>query len=242
MTMRVLILAGGPAVETDAPSVLLAERSGELLVERIARQLGELRAQMIFVLRQQDIGRHHIDDVVRLAVPGAEIVVIGRETGGAACTALLAVHHFAPDEELLVLAANEFLDIDYPQTIAEFRARELDAATVVFPSLHPRYSYVALDDAGLVVEAAEKRPISRLAAAGFYWYRRAGDFVDAAEDMIRKDAQVDGAFYLSLTFNQLVLRQKRIGVREIDGRRYIPLKSKHQIAVYEGEISGERTR
>ena len=62
---------------------------------------------------------------------------------------------------------------------------------VTFRSLHPRYSYMLVDDNGLIVEAAEKRPISRHATAGFYWYRRGADFVQSAQDMIRKDAHVD---------------------------------------------------
>ena len=35
---------------------------------------------------------------------------------------------------------------------------------------------------GSCIEAAEKRPISRLATAGTYWYRRGGDFLDAVDE------------------------------------------------------------
>lgn len=47
-----------------------------------------------------------------------------------------------------------------------------------------------------MVEAAAQRPISREATAGVYWFRRGGDFLDGAMAMIRKDAAVDGRFYV----------------------------------------------
>ncbi len=237
MTMRVLILGAGQVA--DGPPVLLAEQNGELLVERFVRLLQGLDAKLIFVVRAEDQKRLHIDSVIRLAAPGSSVVLVGGETGGAACTALLAIEHFDMNDELLILASNELLDIDYNETVEGFRTRGLDAATVVFPSLHPRYSYVALNADGNIVEAAEKRPISRLATAGFYWFRRGAEFVAAAQEMMRKDAQVDGRFYISLTLNQYVLWQKKLGVREVESRQYQPLKSRHQISIYEGESHPE---
>jgi len=70
------------------------------------------------------------------------------------------------------------------------------------------------------VQAAEKHPISRHAIAGFYWFRRAAAFLAAAQDMIRKDAHVNGIFYISLVLNELVLAQARLGVREVDRSVY----------------------
>jgi len=84
-----------------------------------------------------------------------------------------------------------------------------------------------------VVEAAEKNPISYDAMAGFTWFRRGGDFVTAAQAMLRKDAQVNGNFFISLTLNELILQQKKIGVVPIDARQYMPLKSRQQVMAYE---------
>ena len=53
--------------------------------------------------------------------------------------------------------------------------------------------------------------------------------------MIRKDAQVDGRFFISLVFNELVLQQRRMGILEVESRHYHPLKSTRQVSVYEAE-------
>ncbi len=63
---------------------------------------------------------------------------------------------------------------------------------VIFPDVHPRWSFVKCDADGNVIEAAEKRPISNLATEGFYYFGSGAAFVEAAEAMILKDASVNG--------------------------------------------------
>jgi hypothetical protein len=236
MTMRVLILGGGGTpTSADAVPVWLAENGGEILIERFVRICAPLNAKMIFAVRAPDIKRFRIDSVIALAAPGSAVVPIAGETQGAACTALMCVPQIDPADELLILNANEFLDIDYAAAVEGFRRRGLDAGVVTFPSIHPRYSYMLLGDDDLIVEAAEKHPISRHATAGFYWFRRGADFIAGAQDMIRKDAQVDGRFFISLVFNELVLQQRRMGILEVESRHYHPLKSTRQVSVYEAE-------
>ena len=235
--MIVLILGGGASSgDTNETPVWLAERDGQVLVERFVTACAGLRARLVFAVRTQDAKRFRLDNVIRLAAPNAAIVPIGGETMGAACTALLCIEKIELDDELLILNSNELLAADYGDVAADFRARGLDAGLVVFPSLHPRYSYVQLDDDGMIVEAAEKNPISRNATAGFYWFRRGADFIAAAQAMIRKDAQVDDRFFISLVFNELVLEQRRLGVFQIDASQYLPLKSRQQMAQYEAGV------
>ncbi len=238
--MRTLILGGGTAAtDTEATPVWLAESNGEILIERFVRACSPLGGKLVFAVRAADMKRYRIDSVINLAAPGSVIVPIAGETMGAACTALMCIAHIEPDDELLILNSNEFLDVDYKAAVEGFKRQNFDAGVVTFHSIHPRYSYMLLDDDGLIVEAAEKHPISRHATAGFYWFRRGADFIAGAQNMIRKDAHVDGRFFISLVFNELVLNQKRMGVLEVDSRHYHPLKSRRQVSVYESDLHAE---
>jgi hypothetical protein len=235
--MKILILGAAPhADDADAPPVWLAEHSGEILVERFVKACNELKGQLVFAVRAEDVQRYRLDNVIAIAAPGSVLVPVRGTTRGAACTALLCLQHIAPDDELLILSGNEFLEVSYAGLINDFRRRELDAGVPTFRALHPRYSYVRLDEDGFVIEAAEKNPISNHAMAGFVWFRRGEDFIQAAQGMIRKDAHVYGSFFVSLTLNELVLRQKRIGTTAMDPRQYRPLKSRRQVLAYEGAL------
>jgi NDP-sugar pyrophosphorylase family protein len=234
--MIILILAAGSdQSRTGNPyPMCLTEFDSVPLIERVTISCRSLKPEQLIVLfRNEDVRTYHLDNVVTLLFPGSQIREVHGETQGAACTALLAIGECDTEEELLILNGNEFLDADFSEIVRGFRSRGLDAGVVVFRSIHPRYSYVRLDDAGIVVEASEKNPISNHATAGFYWYKHGSEFVRAAKSLIRKDAQVNGLFYICPTFNELILRGQTIGVHPVNDRVYHPLKDERQVRQFE---------
>ncbi len=238
--MNILILAAAQVssetLDGDYP-LCLAELDGRPLIERLigkCNRIGE--AKFIVALREFDIRKFHLDNIVTLLAPGSQVVRVMESTQGAACTALLAASHIDKDEELLIINGNELLDEDFSKILSGFREKNLDAGVVTFPSIHPRYSYVRLNDENMVVEAAEKRPISRHATVGFYWFARGNDFVRAVQNMIRKDARVNDLFYICPTLNELVLEQARIGTYGIEPSQYHPLKTERQLIQFENAM------
>lgn len=238
--MNILVLAAAHAgleMHDGGYPHCLTEFDGIPLIERLVANTRELNdAKYIFALREEDITRYHLDNVVNLLAPGAVALRVGNGTQGAACTALLAAAQVDNDEELLIISANELVDVDLGAVISQFRAAKHDAGTIIFHSIHPRYSYVKVNKDKLVTEAAQRNPISSHATVGIFWYARGRDFIAAAKNMIRKDASVDGLFYICPAFNELILGQARIGVYEIDAKQYHPLKTERQIYQYESLI------
>jgi len=242
--MNILILAAG---ETRLPSASnpyptwLSEIDGKILLEHQIRALiTGSDDRLVLAFRQTDIRNWHVDEITRQIFPGAEVLSIKGNTAGAACTALLTIGKIDLDAELIVASATDHLDIDVPSTIASFRAAGGDAGVVTFDSLHPRYAFFRKDADGFVTEAAEKRPISRSASAGFYWYLRARDFFESIQRMVLKDAHVEGVFYISPSLNELVLAGKRIASIDIAADAYHPLKDQKQFESMEHQIEGRR--
>lgn len=240
--LNVLILAGG---QSDSNSddgnypLCLAEINGAPLIQHLVQACGGIGTnRFVAAFRKSDIDEFHLDSIVRVLSPSANIVSAESDTRGAACTALLAIGYINNDEELLIVNGNELIEVHYRTIVTDFRDRNLDAGTVTFSSIHPRYSYVRLSEDELVIEAAEKRPISRHATAGFYWFAHGKDFVHSAQAMIRKDASVNGSFYICPVLNEMVLEQNRIGIFPIDVSQYRPLKTARQIM--QGDMPIER--
>ena len=234
---NVLILAAG-RVQSDSNAdtypACLVELGGVSVLEKIIANLKDIsNANFTFALHSQDISGFHLDNIANLLVPGARIAVVPENTMGSACTALMAACELDLDQPLLIVSANEFVDQRFEMILNEFTTRNLDAGTFVFRSIHPRYSYVRLNESGLVTEAAQQNPISQIATAGVFWFKKTGDFIEAAKSAIRKNASTNNRFYLAPVFNELILMHKRIGVHEIDKANYIPLKTGLQIQQYE---------
>ncbi len=239
--MRTLLLAaGGSAAFEEAGFYYpknLVEIAGAPLIAHVIGSLGELgrRGQLTVVVRRDEAVRHHVHRVVALLEPSASVVQVG-ETSGAACSALLACETIGEDAPLLILNGDQVIDVDLEAVTRDFDRRGLDAGVIVFDGVHPRWSYVRVDG-DMVVEASEKRPISRLATAGFYWFRRGGDFIEAAMAMVTKDAHVDGRFFVCPALNELVLRDRRIGVHRVERAQYFSLHEPAGVAPYEHHVN-----
>jgi hypothetical protein len=240
--MNIIILAAGEPADPAAPyPIWLSEVEDGLLLERQVRSLGIVKdAHFIFCFRRADVEHYHLRDIVAQIAPRCSVVEIRRPTSGAACTALLGLSEMDLDAELMVASATDHVDVDYARVVESFQSRGADAGVMTFESLHPRYSFVRQDSEGWVVEAAEKRPISRTANAGFYWFKRAGDFTWALQEMILKDAQVQGRFFLSPALNELILEHKKIATYPLAAHQYHPVKAASQVEAYEHQLEGRR--
>jgi len=241
MNISVLILAAGQIASDGNDSgypLCLTEFDGVSLLERIVDNTRNIEGvNYAFALLEKDAARFHLDKVAKLLVPNAVVIRIPETTQGSACTALLAASQLDPNNELLIISANELVDVDFSAMLNDFRARNLDGGVLVFRSVHPRYSYVRLNAERLVTEAAQQVPISNNATAGIFWFAQTSEFVEAAKNLIRKNASANSKFFVAPTFNELILKQARIGVLDLDLSKYHPLKTERQVQQFEQEAS-----
>jgi len=210
----------------------LVEIEGKTLIQHVIENLQGLPGKMIFVISKEEAVKFHTDQVIRLLLPEAAVVYSGAKTSGAACTALLAAGLIDNDQPLLIANGDQILHADHKVMIDGFLKKRLDGGIPVFEDVHPRYSFVKLGEDGLVVEAAEKRPISRLATAGRYFFSKGKTFVHAAQQMILKDAQVEGVFYVCPSFNEAILAGARIGVERVEKASYISLGTPQAVEAF----------
>lgn len=242
--MNILILAAGDG-SSHNPSgdnypLCLTEFNGIPLIEKIIKACDLFsEKQIIVALNDHEIRQHHIDNIIRLLESNSKTIRVRGETKGAACTALLAEEYINSNAPLLILNGNEYVDVDYSKLVSFFESSELDVGVATFPSVHPRYSYIRLDESNLVTECAEKNPISRNAVIGFYWFRQGSSFIEAAKNMIRKDVTINGKYFITPALNELILKRSRIGTFSIDASKYYPLKTERQISQFESFVEQE---
>lgn len=241
MQTNILILAAGRSSienETELQPLCLSELEGELLIEKIIHSVKHISSPEFFcAVLEKDIRRYYLDSLIKQLIPNARIVRIPEDTKGSACTALLAAVRMDSSLPLLILSSNELIKLDLSRIICSFQERDLDAGTLIFRALHPRYSFVRLNDSNLVEEAAQNKPISQHATTGTFWFARTKYFIDATMSLIKKDASDNGKFYIAPVFNELVLKQAKVGAFSLTHGAYIPLKNLRQVESYETEVA-----
>ena len=241
--MNVLVLMAGDSQQFyDAgfkyPKPLI-EINGEMIINRVIEQLQSLFKhgdKVIFMIRKDDNQKFHLANIIKLLVPEAVIVEVVGETAGAACTALLGIEYIDDHNPLLIINGDQLIDVDCLELLEKIHKTKCDAGTVVFQSVHPRWSYVKLDSNNNVLEAAEKKPISNNATAGFYYFEKGGEFIKFAQRMIFKDASTNNLFFVCPIFNEMILEQKKIVVTKIELTQYHSFMSPQLVNSYQKHL------
>lgn len=186
----------------------LVEVAGRPMIERVVEGLKPLDpgARFVFIIRREDAAAFSLDRSLDIITDGrATIIQLGAETKGSLCTCLLAVDDLDPDAPLVISNGDQIIDVNLGEILNDFKTSECDAAVVTFDSVHPRWSYVSIDDSGKVSQAAEKRVISRHAIGGLYYFKTAATFIEAAKSCIESGASHQGLYYIAPALNEIIL-------------------------------------
>lgn len=212
----------------------MIEIDGQTMLEKVVENFQGLNGcHFVFVFEKKDCGEFHLDEAARiLTEPDHDIIVLDNATSGALCTCLMAVESINNDNALMIANSDQIIDVDYNRVVTSFCEQETDAGVIIFDNVHPRWSYAKILN-GSVVEVAEKRPISKHAIAGFYYFKHGCDYVEAAKRVILKQNQIEGKYYNSSTLNEIILMGKSVGFYEISRERYHSFYSPDKIKEYE---------
>ena len=215
----------------------LIEIENKTIIEYVVENLSSAgdEVQFIFVISTNECRKFHLDSSLNIITNHkCKIVRLDNETKGAVCSALMAINYIANDQPLIIANSDQLFDDQLKEIINSLG--ESDAGVVTFDSVHPRWSYVRVDEDELVIEAAEKRPISRLAIAGLYYFRRGNEFISAAMLSIQKDACINGIFYIAPILNELILMGKKISTIKIEAHRFHTFYTPQKIKEYEAQL------
>ena len=212
---------------------LLTEICGKTMLEMVVDNYKTLSdANYTFIFRDEDCKKFHLDDSVKVLLPQSRVLKLEGETAGAVCTCLMAIEFIDNNNPLVIANTDQIIEVDYSEVISKFYDEGVDAGVIIFPSIHPRWSYVR-KSGKVIVEAAEKRPFTKDAIAGFYYFRNGKIFIDAAKSALLKGAQLDGSYYISSTINEVILTGKSVGYFDIDSSQYRSFYSPAKIKEYE---------
>lgn len=219
---------------------MLIEIEGKPMVQHAIENLQAINIEnlrFIFVVKKSDCTKFHIDDTLRILTNSrCKIIMLDHETKGAACSALMAIAEINNDDPLIISNFDQIIDSDLTQLYKEFDDSRVDAGCLVFETTHPRWSFVLLDQHSYVLETAEKRPLSRNSIAGFYYFSRGKYFVEAAQSMIRKSCSNTDTFFIAPTFNELILKSKKIKAIRIPNDCYHSFYTPQKIEEYKKSL------
>lgn len=192
----------------------IIEVNGDPMIKVVVDNLN-IDANFIFIIRKEHDEKFNISSTLKQIAPNCQIISIDCLTEGAACTTLLAKDLINNDNPLLIANSDQFMEWDSCQFYHSINT-SIDGCILIFENVHPKWSYVKLDDDGNVTEVAEKVVISNHASTGVYYFYKGSDYVRYAESMISKDIRCGqsfngkGEFYVAPVYNEAIADDKII--------------------------------
>jgi UDP-N-acetylglucosamine diphosphorylase / glucose-1-phosphate thymidylyltransferase / UDP-N-acetylgalactosamine diphosphorylase / glucosamine-1-phosphate N-acetyltransferase / galactosamine-1-phosphate N-acetyltransferase len=169
-----------------------------------------LARRLVFVcldehLRARPVGGRSLEDDIRTRYPDHDVHVVALDhvTDGQVCTVLEAAPLIDRDEPLLVYNADTWCRTDLEQTLPQVPA-DVDGIIGVFEAEGDHWSFARTDEAGRVVETAEKRRISRWATTGLYWFASGARFVAEGRAMVADDDRTRGEFFVAPLYDRMI--------------------------------------
>ena len=184
----------------------------ELVLEESRRRKP---AKSTSICRKEHLSQFYLGDMLRLLAPGCGVIPLENETGGALCSVLLAVDQLDLDGEVMIANGDQFISTSLDPFYKSCRQTGVDGCILTFTATHPRWSFAKTDERGNVTAVAEKRPISKQAAAGLFYFRRARDLIEASERMILKGLTTSGQFFVCPVYNELILAGKQVRTQHL---------------------------
>jgi HAD superfamily hydrolase (TIGR01509 family) len=193
----------------------LVDVNGKPMIQRVVENLN-IDARHIFIVQKKHYEKYSLKHTLNLISPNCEIVQVEGVTEGAACTTLLAKEYINNEQPLVLANSDQYIDWNSNEFMYSSMADDIDGSILTFEATHPKWSYAKLNDDGFVVEVAEKKPISKHATVGVYFWKKGKDYVDCAESMIEKNIRVNNEFYVCPVYNEALIRGARVKTFHIE--------------------------
>lgn len=187
----------------------LIDVNGKPMIQVVIDNLN-IEANYIYVVQKNHSEKYNLKSLLNLLTPNCKVIEVDGLTEGAACTALMAKNFIDNNNPLLIVNSDQFVEWDSNEFMYKMNETKCDGGILTFKSTHPKWSFVKKDKNGIVLEVAEKNPISDDATVGIYYWKKGSDFVKYSEFMIQKNLRVNKEFYICPVFNLAIEDSKKI--------------------------------
>lgn len=238
--INIAIPMAGPAMFFDQSDFQypkpLIEMAGKTMLEHVIGYINKIDQpkRYVFIINEEVARKYFLDNIIKL-VAGEDAVIIRQsgQTRGSVCSILLGIDYIDNDSPLIISNYDQVIEDGVNEAIEFFRQENADGGLICFESVHPKWSYALVPEGRhKVLEVTEKRPVSNNSIAGFYYYKHGFDFVESAKKTIIKDANIEGNYYTSLTYNEMILSGKSILMYKIKNEMYHSFYTAQRIREY----------
>lgn len=202
----------------------LIEVDGKPIIEHVVN-LFPNEENFIFICNSEHIKNTNLKQVLLSLKPNAKIIEIEPHKKGPVWATLQASDLINDDEEVIVNYCDFGTYWDYEDFLRHTRNRDADGAIPCYKGFHPHmigdknYAFVR-DEHQWMLEIREKKPftdnrMSEYASNGTYYFKKGSYVKKYFKELMQKDINVSGEYYVSMVYNLLVQDNLKVSIYEI---------------------------
>jgi NDP-sugar pyrophosphorylase family protein len=205
--------------------------NGKTMIEYAIETLG-IDGNFIFVayIYQNENLNEELNEILKKY--SEKIIYIDYITDGPASSALLAAQYINNDDPLIITNCDQIMEWDPNDFLSFLDDSNLDGVVVTYDSATEKNSYVKLNTLNLAEKFAEKQVISSQSLNGIHYWKKGSYFVDSTKKMIEKNIRVNGEFYISLSYNELIENNFKIGTYHLKSKEHNPVGTPDDLKIY----------
>lgn len=186
--------------------------NGKSMIERVIRSI-KISAKYHFVIQKNDNKNNILRDIIENTCKelnySCNIIEIDYYTEGATETCLLMEDKINKNEELIILNCDQIMNWE-PTFFLEFiNKNDFDGIVVTKKITDKNYSYILLEN-NLGIKLSEKELISDNGLLGIHYWKKSIDFFESAHYQVNNRIKAKNEYYLSLSYNYLIEKKKKI--------------------------------
>jgi len=196
----------------------------------------------IMLVRSEDKSKYDLDKLFLRFDKNCQTLEVKTDTSGQAATCLLAQEYISKRSEAFITSCDYRVIYNKSRWNDVMEDLSIDGAIWVtrtgsIPVKNPEsFAYCKAESDGTITEIVEKKLISDspncdALVVGTFWYRKASDFILAANHTIENDITVNGEHYVGTSINYLISLGKKFVIFEVD--KWISFGDPFELRVFE---------
>lgn len=193
------------------PKALLPITKDKKMIDFVVNNIKTnlIDGETIFVCREEDYITYDLYDLLPWC-KNRTIHPIKYQKDGALASFLQCRKILDDEGQLLIVNTDQWVQDFNPFWFQHWCRNHSNADFVIphFKAIHPKWSFIirSNEEPREIIRIAEKDPISDEAIVGIYYCRKTKQFLEAADEAVRKDTRTNNEFYIAPTFNEMIAK------------------------------------
>ena len=203
----------------------LIEVDGKPMIEHVVKLFPD-KSNFVFVCRDEHLKTTNLKSILKKISPNGKILPVKFEKKGPVHGTFQVLDTLDDNDEVLINYCDFSVDWNYKEFLKMIGKKDVAGVITAYRGFHPHMlgkdNYAFMRNRGKrMIEIREKRPFTKnrmreYASCGTYYFKRGSYVKKYFKELIKRDLNTNGEYYVSEVYNLLVRDGLKVLIYEVE--------------------------